>query len=205
MEKIFFEKGIEENKISRAVSILQRGGVLIHPTENIYGFGALISEKNAIERIHSIKKRENAPQKKHGYIVLIGELKQLKSLVSTISPVEARLIKRYWPGPLTIIFSASKSIEKNPACYKGKIAVRYVGNPITQEIIRQAKCPIISTSINISGEKPLTDIDGIINWFGSMVDGIVIDKIHQFTDKPSTVIKVEDGKPIVIRKGAIDI
>lgn len=205
VEKIIFEKGIDKNKISIAASILQKGGVLIHPTENIYGFGALITAENAIERINRIKKRQNALQKKQGYIVLIGELKQLKGLVSHISPIETQLINRYWPGPLTIIFSANKSIEKNPSCYQGTIAVRYVGNAITQEIVRQAQSPMISTSINISGEEPETDIERIIERFAHMVDGIVIDKIHRFTNKPSTIVKVEDGIPVAIRKGAVAI
>lgn len=205
MRKIVFEKGIDKNKIAIAASILQNGGILIHPTENLYGFGALLTIPDAIERIDNIKKRQSSTPQKLGYILLVGKLNQLKGLVSHISLVEKQLINQYWPGPLTIIFSASQSLQNNPVCYEGTIAVRYVGNPITQEIVRQAKYPMISTSINISGEEPETDIDRIIQRFGPMVDGIVVDKIHTFTHKPSTVVKVENGMPVIIRKGAVSI
>lgn len=198
MKKIIFEDRIEKKKIKQAAEILQDGKILIHPTENLYGFGAIITNKEAINKISHIKKRKE----EQGYIVLIGDLSQLSFLISKISVIEKKLMDEYWPGPLTIIFNAKKKYWQNPICQNRTIAIRFVGNIITQEIINKAGIPIISTSINISGEREIFEIDDIITKFENQVEGIVIDKIHKFTNIPSTIVKVINNKVEVLRKGA---
>ncbi|MCK4339528.1 MAG: threonylcarbamoyl-AMP synthase [Candidatus Cloacimonetes bacterium] len=201
MEKIIFENRIEMKKIKQAARILQDGKILIHPTENLYGFGAIITNKEAINKISHIKKRKE----EQGYIVLIGDLSPLNSLVSKISVIEKKLMDEYWPGPLTIIFNAKKMYWKNQICQDKTIAVRFVGNFIIQEIINETGIPIISTSINISSEREIFKIDDIINRFENQVEGIVIDKIHKFTNIPSTIVRVVNNKVEVLRKGAITL
>ena len=201
MKKIIFANRIKKRKIKQASRILQEGKILIHPTENLYGFGAIITNKEAINKISYIKKRKE----EQGYIVLIGDLSPLNSLVSKISVIEEKLINQYWPGPLTIIFNAKKMYWQSPICYNKTIAVRLVGNEITREIINKVGIPMISTSINISGEKEALKIEDIIKKFESQVNGIVIDKIHTFTNKPSTIVKVVNSKIEVVRKGAITL
>ncbi|MCK4359479.1 MAG: threonylcarbamoyl-AMP synthase [Candidatus Cloacimonetes bacterium] len=201
MKKIIFANRIEMKKIKQATEILQEGKILIHPTENLYGFGAIITNKEAINKISHIKKRKE----KQGYIVLIGDLSPLNSLVSKISVIEKKLIDEYWPGPLTIIFNAKKKYWKNQICKNKTIAVRLVGNVITQEIINETGIPIISTSINISGEREIFEINDIITKFENQVEGIVIDEINTFTNLPSTIVKVVNNKVEVLRKGAITL
>jgi len=112
-------------------------------------------------------------------------------------------MQKYWPGPLTLILRAKKEYWKNPVCYRKKIAVRMVGNDITRAILKEANLPIISTSINISGEKSINDPKLIEEKFRNEVDGMVIGKIDHFSDKPSTIAKVIGRKVFVLRKGAI--
>ncbi len=203
MKKIIFKDKTTKRKIKQASQILQEGKILIHPTENLYGIGAIISATDTIIRISKIKKRN----KKEGFIVLIGNISQLYLLVdsSAIGYIEEKLINQYWPGPLTIIFNAKKKYCQNPICYNKTIAVRLVGNEITREIINKVGIPIISTSINISGEKEALKTEDIIKKFESQIDGIVIDKIHTFTNKPSTIVKVVNKKIEVLREGAITL
>ncbi|MEA3476033.1 MAG: L-threonylcarbamoyladenylate synthase [Candidatus Cloacimonadota bacterium] len=201
MKKIIFVNRIEERKIKQASQILQEGKILIHPTENLYGFGAIISSETAIKKIEVMKKRKE----KSGFIVLIGNFSQIHSLVCSISTSENELIKKYWPGPLTIILNAKKKYWQRPICYNKTIAVRLVGNEITREIINKVGTPIISTSINISGEKEALKTEDIITKFESQIDGIVIDKIHTFTNKPSTIVKVVNQKIKVVREGAVTL
>jgi len=200
-KKIIFKDKTTKRKIKQASQILQEGKILIHPTENLYGIGVIITNKEAINKISHIKKRKE----EQGYIVLIGDLSQLKFLVSKISVTKKKLIEKYWPGPLTIIFNPSKKYWQSPICYNKTIAIRLVGNEITREIINKVGTPIISTSINISGEKETLKIEDIIRKFESQVDGIVIDKIHTFTNKPSTIVKVVNKKIEVVREGAITL
>ena len=212
MKQIIFKEKIEKRKIYQAADILKEGKILIHPTENLYGFGAIISAEKSIEKIFDIKRRKN----KQGFIVLIGNLSQLNLLANKISEVEKKLIDKFWPGALTIIFDAKNKFWKSPICQNKTIAVRFVGNEITQKIINETGIPIISTSVNISGEVrqlrdgvPIysglaDDVNEIINKFENQVDGIVIDKIHEFTSLPSTIVKVIEDRIIVLRKGAIE-
>ncbi|MBC8527595.1 MAG: threonylcarbamoyl-AMP synthase [Candidatus Cloacimonetes bacterium] len=199
MKQIIFEDKIEKKKIKQAANILRQGKILIHPTENLYGFGAIITKEDTITRIEVIKKRKE----KEGFIVLIGDLSQINLLVKEISNIEKTLIEKYWPGPLTIIFDAKKKYWETSICKDNTIAVRFVGNIITREIINEVRIPIISSSVNISGEKESLHINNIINNFENQVNGIVIDKIHKFTEVPSTIVKVVNKKIKVLRKGAI--
>lgn len=201
MKKIVFTKFPHPVKTDRAVRILHENGILIHPTENLYGFGAKFFANKAISRISNIKKRTQSK----GYITLIGERKQLQSLVRSVNPKQQELIDQFWPGPLTIIFSVQERYLDHPAVIDGTIAVRYVGNPITRKIIKQAHSPIISTSINISGKDIINDESEITKLFSQSVQGFVVDTIHKFTAKPSTIVEVKNNTVKIIRSGVLEL
>lgn len=199
MKQIIFKDRIENRKIKLAAKILIEDGILIHPAENLYGFGAIISAQKSIAKISAIKKRKS----KKSYIVLIGNLSQLDLLVNKISEVEKKLIDKFWPGALTIIFPAKKKFWKSPICQNKTIAIRFVGNEITQKIINETRIPIISTSVNISQKDEFYEVNKIIKKFENRVDGIAIDKIHKFRNLSSTIVKVVDKKIMILREGAI--
>ena len=201
MEKIIFEKQINSDKLKKAAQILRNDGILIHPTENLYGFGAMINSTAAIERISHLKKR--TPKK--GYIVLIGDKSQLESIVQNINQIQKELMRKFWPGSLTIIFVASKQLRGSPVCPNETIAVRLVGNPITRNIIKYCNSPIISTSVNVSGNKIINEPKQIISKFSDNVDGFVIDKIHNFSLEPSTIVKEKNNKIKILRQGILKI
>lgn len=200
MKKITFTKDIDPALIFQAARVLKENGILIHPTENLYGFGAHIYDSASIKKIIELKHR-----KKHtrGFVVLVADYIQLDRLIGGASKAEKRCMQKYWPGPLTIILRAKKEYWKNPVCYRKKIAVRMVGNEITRAILKEVNLPMISTSINISGEQSLNASKIIVEKYKNLVNGMVIDKIHSFGNKPSTIIKVISNKVIVLRKGVI--
>ncbi|MBN2016964.1 MAG: threonylcarbamoyl-AMP synthase [Candidatus Cloacimonetes bacterium] len=200
MKKIIFKNEIEQALVSRATGVIKDNGILIHPTENLYGFGALIQDIPSIQKIIEIKQRKKNTK---GFVVLVADYIQLDRLIEGASKTEKKCMQKYWPGPLTIILKAKKAFWKNPVCYKKKIAVRMVGNDIMRAILKEIDMPMISTSINISGEQSLNDPKLIIEKYHKLVDGIVIDNIHHFSNKPSTIIKIIGGQVIVLRKGAI--
>jgi len=200
MKKIIFTDSIDPSLVSQAAGILRNNGILIHPTENLYGFGANIYDNVSIQKIIELKQREKNTK---GFVVLVSDFVQLDRLIAGVNRIEKNLMQKYWPGPLTLILRAKKEYWKNPVCYRKKIAVRMVGNDITRAILKEANLPIISTSINISGEKSINDPKLIEEKFRNEVDGMVIDKIDHFSDKPSTIAKVIGRKVFVLRKGAI--
>jgi len=200
MKKILFTDSIDPSLVSQAAGILRNNGILIHPTENLYGFGANIYDNVSIQKIIELKHREKNTK---GFVVLVSDFVQLDRLIAGVNRIEKNLMQKYWPGPLTLILRAKKEYWKNPVCYRKKIAVRMVGNDITRAILKEANLPIISTSINISGEKSINDPKLIEEKFRNDVDGMVIDKIDHFSDKPSTIAKVIGRKVFVLRKGAI--
>jgi len=200
MKKIIFTEPIDLSLVVQAARIIKKNGILIHPTESLYGFGANIYDNVSIQKIIELKHREKNTK---GFVVLVSDYIQLDRLIAGANRAEKNLMQKYWPGPLTLILRAKKEYWKNPVCYRKKIAVRMVGNDITRAILKEANLPIISTSINISGEKSINDPKLIEEKFRNEVDGMVIDKIDHFSDKPSTIAKVIGRKVFVLRKGAI--
>ncbi len=200
MKTLLFKDSIQDSLISRAAGILLDNGILIHPTENLYGFGANIFDTNSIKKIMELKQRRKNTR---GFIVLVADFIQLDRLIDKVSRTEKNLMQKYWPGPLTILLRAKKEYWRNPVCYKKKFAIRMVGNEITRSILKQTNLPMISTSINLSGQDSINDVNLIKKKFGNDVQGMVIDNIHSFNNKPSTIVKVFHGKVVLIRKGAI--
>ncbi len=201
MKKITFSDTIEPSLVSQAAGIIKENGILIHPTENLYGFGAQIHDISSIQKITELKHRKTNTK---GFVVLVSDYIQLDRLISGANKTEKDLMQKYWPGPLTLVLRAKKEFWKNPVCFRKKIAVRMVGNDITRAILKEANLPIISTSINISGEKSINDPKIIEEKFSNDVAGIVIDNINNFGEKPSTIVKVIGRKVFVLRKGAIN-
>ena len=201
MKKLIFTDSIDLSLVSQAAGIIKNNGILIHPTENLYGFGANIYDNASIQQIIKLKHRKKNTK---GFVVLVSDYIQLDKLIAGANSVEKNLMQKYWPGSLTLVLRAKKEYWKNLICYRKKIAVRMVGNDITRAILKEANLPIISTSINISGEKSINDPKLIEDKFCNYVDGMVIDKVDHFSDKPSTIAKVIGRKVIVLRKGAIN-
>ena len=201
MKKITFSDTIEPSLVSQAAGIIKENGILIHPTENLYGFGAQIHDISSIQKITELKHRKTDTK---GFVVLVSDYIQLDRLIAGANKTEKDLMQKYWPGSLTLVLRAKKEFWKNPVCFRKKIAVRMVGNDITRAILKEANLPIISTSINISGEKSINDPKIIEEKFSNDVAGIVIDNINNFGEKPSTIVKVIGRKVFVLRKGAIN-
>ena len=201
MKKITFSDTIEPSLVSQAAGIIKENGILIHPTENLYGFGAQIHDISSIQKITELKHRKTNTK---GFVVLVSDYIQLDRLIAGANKTEKDLMQKYWPGSLTLVLRAKKEFWKNPICHRKKIAVRMIGNDITRAILKEANLPIISTSINISGEKSINDPKIIEEKFSNDVAGIVIDHINNFGEKPSTIVKVIGRKVFVLRKGVIN-
>jgi L-threonylcarbamoyladenylate synthase len=189
-------------------SSLQNGAVIIFPTETIYGIGCSSLQDKAIRRVFNIKGRagDQPPP------VLVSDLQQLHQLVSHVPSLADELIKKFWPGSLTIIFPARDEVAdglcgRNEETQSRTIGIRMTAHPIARMLCQRVSNPIIATSANYSGsigkEATPRTLEDIPESFKQEVD-FVID--GGFTGgQPSTVVDCSGERPRVLRRGAIHL
>ncbi len=178
----------DKDSIEKCVELLKEEKVLILPTDTVYGFSG-IKGKTA-DKIRKIKGREETKP----FIELIGKPEDIFLITDDFIPEK---LLSYWPGPLTIIVHNKKNTSET-------IAVRCPGDEWLRKIIIGAKSPIYSTSVNRSGFPVLTKINEIKAEFENDVS-LIVDAGDSKTSVPSTIVKIENEKIIVVRKGAISI
>lgn len=191
------QKNNYEEVIYKAVKIIQDGGIIIYPTETFYGIGARYDDEKAIKRIYELKKRDDIKTMP----LIIGSPAQLDMIALTISPLEQKLIKLFWPGPLTILLEAKKNLSEKIVS-NGKVAVRIPDYKFAIDISKLSNLPITSTSANISNLPPSNSVEPLISCFIDKVD-LIIDAGLTKGGKASTIVDVVDNKIRILRDGAI--
>ena len=136
--------------VARAVDYLRDGQVIAYPTETIYGLGADVLNRKAVKRIYDIKARDYGLP----ISILIDDLSMLREVASEVSDRALLLIRRFWPGALTILFPASSAIPKGLVTNTGKVGVRISSHPVAAAIVKEFGRPITTTSANLSGFPP---------------------------------------------------
>ncbi len=176
--------------------ILDRDGVIVYPTDTLYGLGTRLTVKG-LERIFELKHR---PRNKK-FPILISESHNILQLIKTNDTIW-KLVLEHWPGPLTIVAEASEQAPETIR-YWGHIGVRLPESCIARELARLAGGFIIGTSANRSGKPTPSTVDKIIKEFGEEVD-LYIDAGPR-AGPASTVVKVDDGEVKLLREGAIQL
>jgi L-threonylcarbamoyladenylate synthase len=184
--------------LKRAAEVILKDGVIGYPTETVYGLGANALSDLAVGKIFELKHRE----KNKPILIIAAEIEQVKQLVAFFSDMAMSLANRYWPGPLTMVFEATPHLPKPLLGGGNQIGIRIPSNRICLELLKLCGVPITSTSANISGQKnPINTKEVIVN-FGDKLD-LIIDGGTSFSRIPSTVLKVDDNRVMLIRDGAI--
>lgn len=188
---------IDEN-LKKARMILKKGGVIAYPTETFYGLGVDPFNEDAVKKLFELKGRGfDKPVS-----ILVKDENALTSIVEEIPIAAKRLIKRFWPGPLTIIFKAKKGIPKILTANKGKIGVRVSSNQIAKKLLAIIDMPITTTSANPSGEKSPLAAQEVERYFGDKVDAIIDG--GRLEGKLGSTIVDATGKGIkILRQGEI--
>jgi tRNA threonylcarbamoyl adenosine modification protein (Sua5/YciO/YrdC/YwlC family) len=182
--------------IRQVVDKLQEGGIIIYPTDTIYGLGCDIFQHKAIERIARIKKVD--PQKAQLSFVC-SDLSHLSDFSKQISTSIYRLLKEYLPGPYTFILPASKMVPRILQSKKDTIGLRIPNNRIAQAIVKELGRPILSASLPGELVEDYTDPEVMYENFMNEVD-IIIDGGAGGT-VPSTIVDCTGTEPIVTREG----
>ena len=198
-----YEQNPNPNEIDRAVRVLQRGGVIIYPTDTVYGLGCDITNTKALEKIARIKGVKLA---KANWSFVCADLSNLSDYARQIDTATFKILKRALPGPYTFILQGSNRLPKS---FKKKktVGIRIPDNAIVQGLVRELGNPIVSTSIYDEDEllEYTTDPELIYEKWQNLVD-LVIDGGYG-GNVASTVIDLSEGELAVVRegKGSLDI
>lgn len=176
--------------IKKAAQIIKNGGVIVFPTDTVYGIGCSWETPDAVSRIYQIKKRPLGLS----FPILINHIDQLKK-VAIITPLAQKLIDRYWPGGLTIVLNLRKS--------KFKVGFRIPNSTVVQELISLAKVPIIGTSANFHGKSPVKSSKDLDPQLLKLIDFVIEGECKGGME--STVVDATDSKPQILRQGAINL
>jgi tRNA threonylcarbamoyl adenosine modification protein (Sua5/YciO/YrdC/YwlC family) len=187
----------QERNIQTIPECLLSGGIIIYPTDTIYGLGCDIFQHKAIERISRIK---NIDPAKAQLSFVCYDLSDLSMYTKSISTPLYRVLKNHLPGPYTFILPASKMVPKILKSRKNSIGLRVPDNLIARTIVQRLGHPVLSTSLPGEWVEEYTDPEIIYEHFKNQVD-IVVDG-GPGNMIPSTIIDYTSGEPVVVRKGA---
>lgn len=191
------ENNIEYAKLKKIVEILKHDGVIIYPTDTIYGFGADINNPKAIERVYKIKQKQST-----GFSFIIPDLSMIAKYAH-VNDYAYRIMKKLLPGPYTFILKATKLVPKQLIPNKKTVAIRIPNNKICLELVKKLNSPIITTSVNLSGQPPFSDPLEMEQQFGNQVDIIINAGI--LPNDPSSVIDLTGDQPLIVRRGKGDV
>lgn len=199
--KIFdWKNKINDEELAQVIETINNNGLVIFPTDTVYGLACNCFSKEAINKIFEIKKRDKGKP----INLLTNSVEKIHMVTDNISEKELKLIKKYMPGALTIIFNKNNMTPDILTSGLKTIGVRIPNNEIALKILEKIEYPLATTSANLSGEDAGTEIDNFKNIFNGKVD-IIIDGGESDLKKASTIIRVEDDKIITLREGNIKI
>ena len=184
--------------IHRAAEALEAGGVIVYPTDTIYGIGCDIKSKNAIERIQRIKGRDA----KKPMSFVCADVADI-SIYAHVSKFAFRLLKRLLPGPFTFILPATKKTPRVLRSKQKTVGVRIPDHPVTAALVQQLGRPLLSTSANRSEEEVLIDPVDLERELGPQVDMIL--ECGILPVQPSTVVSLIDDEIQILRQGKGDM
>ncbi len=190
------DDSIKESLVEVA-NIIKSGGVVIFPTETLYGLGGKVRDLTVIKRIYKIKER--SPLKP--LPVMVHNIKEIYELSGYVPPYARLLAENYWPGPLTLVLK-NKNISTLVTCGKDSVAFRIPDYRIALDLLKYTEEPLAVTSANLSGEENLFTIDEIISAFEDKVD-VILDAGEITYGVPSTIVDCTGEKVKILREGKI--
>jgi L-threonylcarbamoyladenylate synthase len=191
------KNGALEN-LPAVVEALKRGGVIVFPTETLYGLGADALNDAAVDKVFQLKGRD----RRNPIPVLVADQEMLHSLVAKVPKTAQKLIDRYWPGPLTLVLPGRKDIPKALCNHTGGVGVRISSQPIAALIVKALGRPLTATSANPSGGEAARTLQQAKTYFAGRVE-LFLEGGTLTSRSGSTVVEPTEDSIRIIREGEI--
>jgi L-threonylcarbamoyladenylate synthase len=186
----------DETGIKRAAETILNGGLVIYPTETVYGLGCLPSDPDATRRVCEVKQRATKPLP-----LICSNIENARKVVNFNTAAEI-LANKFWPGPLTLVLPSKVSYSIWVTHGKKSLALRVPDHKIARELARQSGGVIVSTSANISGEEPSRSVIEAKQQIGNKVD-LILDGGPSKNQTPSTILDLSGEQLWILRSGPI--
>jgi len=192
-----------KEEVGEIVRAIKEGKTIAYPTDTVYGLGGDASNARVIQRIYKIKQRD----RKYPLIILVGSFKML-SQYCRVNKVQKKYLKNVWPGPVTAVLESWGRIPRTLSAGEDSLAIRLPKSDFLGKILKKLDAPLISTSLNISGREPISDLSKISQYFGKNKPDLVIDGGKLRKKRPSRLVDLRNlannpdksGKAIILRK-----
>lgn len=189
---------IDYTKLNEPAQIIKNGGIVIFPTETVYGIGTNGLDRNAVKKLYDVKQRPlNKP-----ISLLVSTINMIETVAKNITNLEYALIKNFFPGPLTIILNKKEIVPDTLTAGSDTVGIRMPANDIALKLIDYAGIPIATPSANISGRPSGINPEDILQDFNDKVDCFIDDGPSKI-GLASTIVKVIDGQIHILRQGSI--
>lgn len=183
--------------IRQVVECLKQGGVIVYPTDTVYGIGCNIFSKNSVKKIYQVKEREE----KKPFSFICADLSDITQYAK-VSNYAFKILRQRLPGPYTFVLEATRQVPTLLTTRQKTVGIRIPDSPIALAIVQELGHPIVTTSANLAGDATPDNPDELEDFFGPRVD-MLVDGGHLYGD-PSTVISLVDDQIDILRPGAGD-
>ena len=191
-------KILSSNQLDEAAKLLREGEVVAFPTETVYGLGVIYDNKEAYDKLVSVKRRP--PFKP--FTLMLADVEDIEKYAE-LNPVSKALVKNFMPGQFTMITTAKPGLPKWCVSEIGRVGIRIADYDLIRDLIRKVGKPLLVPSANRSGEEPGTTAQEVVEAFGDEIPAVVDGKT--VSNLPSTVVMVEEKYTHVFREGAIKL
>lgn len=185
-----------EQALKKSIEILNAGGLIVFPTDTIYGLASKFDNLSAIQRIYTVKDRDQTK----ALAVLVGNISQVEEVSDEIPPIAKRLMEKFWPGALTIVLQKSNKIV-TPLSQDNSIGIRIPDDQFVR-LLSENTGPLATTSANISGLSSTTNVSEVLAQLRDLVD-LIIDGGESPGGVASTVVDCRKNVIELLREGAI--
>ncbi len=185
--------------IATAAAMLREGGLVAIPTDTLYGLAASVFCPDAVERVFTAKERQ--PEAR--VPVLIATAADLPVLTQSVPRDAWRLINRFWPGALTLVFPARRSLPNELTRGGQTVAVRVPAARTALRLLEALGEPVVGTSANISGMPPATTAEEVAAQLGGRIEAVLEDDASVAGGLPSTIVDMTGEAPLILRAGAV--
>ena len=189
---------IDYTMLEKPAQIIKNGGIVVFPTETVYGIGVNGLNKDAVRKLYEVKQR---PLDKP-ISLLVSDMNMINKIAKNITDLEYKLMEAFFPGPFTIILNKKDIVPNIVTSNQQTVGIRMPSGKIARKLVELAGVPLATPSANITGNPSSTNLENIFKDFDGKVDYFIDGGETEF-GMASTIVKVIDGIPNILRQGSI--